>query len=135
MNKEFKDMTDKLIKAYKTKVKSVENGNVIIAKHTLEEKTKGGIIITESAKALENRRSGFGRVIALARNIKPLNEDGSMTGDMIAEVGDYVMFVHESVYKPSKALLTPLLGVDYPEDMLWITVDKDIISVFEFEVK
>lgn len=130
VTKEFEQATDKLIAAFKKKIKNVENGNLFIAKHVMEEKTKGGIIITEKSKELENRRSGYGRVLAKARNIKTLDSEGQMTGDADVEVGDYVIFTHEAVYKPPHGVLVNRLGIVYPEDMIWVITDRDIITVF-----
>ena len=130
ITKEFTELTDKLIKLWDEKVKSTENGNIIVAKPTMEEKTKGGLYLSDGAKALSEKLTGFGRVIAVARNIIP-TKDGELTGDADVKVGDYILFVHEAVYKPPRQALQQLLGIEYTENLLWTTTDKEIIAVFK----
>lgn len=126
------DQTDKLIKAIEGKVKAVENGNILIAKPSLEEKTKGGLYVSSGHKDLQEKLAGFGRVVGMARNIQPY-DDGKMTGDVDCEIGDFALWVHEACYKPPRHYLQQILGMEYPENMLWVITDKEIIAIFKNE--
>lgn len=133
ISKVFKEQTDQMIEAIKNKVKAVENGNILVAKPSLEEKTAGGLYVSSGHKELQEKLAGFGRIVGMARNILAY-DDGKITGDVDCEVGDYVLFVHEATYKPPRIILQKIFGIEYPENFLWATTDKEIIAVFKPEI-
>lgn len=119
-----------MIEAIKLKVKAVENGNILIAKPSFEEKTAGGLYVSSGHKELQEKLAGFGRIVGMARNILPF-DDGKITGDVDCEIGDYVLFVHEATYKPPRIILQKIVQFDYPENFLWSITDKEVICVFK----
>lgn len=122
VTKEFVQLTNKLIKGIKEHKITVGNGNVLIAKPPVEEKTRGGIVIADMARELEQKRMGFGKVIAIPTNLDPDN------GDIDIKPGDYVWFVFVSDNPIHYKSIGQITGVDIPKETLFYTGDNEIIA-------
>lgn len=114
---EFIEETDKLIALIAERSIRCENGNLLVAKIRAEEKTAGGIILTDDTKKIEEYHNGFARILALP----PLAE-----GDAQLRVGDFVMFSHEARYKPHYKSLSEVFGQAIPENFLFTVPDNEI---------
>lgn len=122
VSKEFVELSDKLIIGFQEKRILVGNGNVIIAKPTAEEKTKGGIVIADITRELDQKRMGFGRVIAIPQNLDPAN------GDIDIKPGDYIWFVFVSDSPIHYKSIGEIVGVTIPKETVFFTGDNEIIA-------
>lgn len=126
------ELSDRMIEAVAKNTRAVENGNILVCKPAFEEKTASGLYISQGHRDLKEKLAGIGRVVGLARNILPY-DDGKMTGDIDVDVGDFILFVHEAVYKPPRDWLQKIYGFEWPENFLWTTTDKEVLLVFKKE--
>lgn len=127
INKDFINMTNDLIKQIADKKITFGNGNVLIAKPPVEEKSKGGIIIAEEARELENKRAGFAKVIALPNN---MDIEG---GDIPVKVGDYVWFVFVADSPIYYKALSEITEIKIPAETLFFTGDAQLIATVSRE--
>lgn len=128
VNKEFIELTNKLISGIKEKGITVGNGNVLIAKPQVEEKTRGGIVIADMARELEQKRMGFGKVISIPTNLDPDN------GDLDIKPGDYIWFVFVSDSPIHYKSISQITGVDIPKETLFYTGDNEIIAKIDGQI-
>lgn len=122
VSKEFVELTDKLIKAYKKLNIQVGNGNLIIAKPPVEEKTRGGIIVADVARELESKRAGFAKIIAIPNNLDPDN------GDLPLKPGDYIWFTYVADNPLYVKALSALSGITIPPETVYFTGDNEVIQ-------
>lgn len=123
---EFIQISDKLIELAKLRQITMENGNVLIAKPQIEKKTSGGLFIPEETAEREAYATGFGRVIALPRNLRPIGDDGQPR-DADLRIGDYVLYSHASHYRPLLPAVRLLTGVnDFPDHFVYTITDPEI---------
>lgn len=122
VSKEFIELSDKLIKAYKKLDIQVGNGNLIIAKPPVEEKTRGGIIVADMARELESKRAGFAKIIAIPNNLDPDN------GDLPLKPGDYVWFTYVADNPLYVKALSALSGITIPPETIYFTGDNEVIQ-------
>lgn len=122
VSKEFVELSEKLIKAYADLKIEVGNGNVIIAKPPVEEKTRGGIIVADMARELESKRAGFAKVIAIPNNLEPDN------GDIGIKPGDYIWFTYVADNPLYVKALSNLTGITIPPETVYFTGDNEIIQ-------
>ena len=127
INKDFIKMSEKLIKEIADKKITFGNGNVLIAKPPAQEQTRGGIIIAEEARELENKRAGFAKVIALPNN---LDVEG---GDIPVKVGDYVWFTFVADNPIYYKALAELADISIPKETLFYTSDSELIAAVSKE--
>ena len=134
VTKDFITITDKLIDLVKLRNIVLENGNVLVAKPQVEEKTEGGIYISNETKEKEQYTTGFGRIIAIPRNLRPSNKDGEpMDADI--RVGDYVIYSHATHYRPTLTGLRVVLGVsDFPDHFLYVVSDPEILMTVKKDI-
>jgi co-chaperonin GroES (HSP10) len=117
LNPDFVKETDKLIAAVIERGIQCENGNVMVAKVRAEQKTSGGIILTDDTIKSEEYFNGFARILALP----PLGE-----GDPSLRVGDYVMFSYEARHKPHFKSLSEIFGFPVQENFVFLVPDNEI---------
>lgn len=122
VSKEFVELSDKLIKAYKKLGIQVGNGNLIIAKPPVEEKTRGGIIVADMARELESKRAGFAKIIAIPNNLDPDN------GDLPLKPGDYVWYTYVADNPLYVKALSNLTGITIPPETVYFTGDNEVIQ-------
>lgn len=127
VNKEFIKVTDALIKKIKERKITFGNGNVLIAKPPVEEKSKGGIIIAEESREAESKKAGFAKVIAIPNNLDPQG------GDIPVKPGDYVWFTYVADQPIYYKALSELSGVTIPKETLFYTSDNELIAVISKE--
>lgn len=127
ITKEFIELTDKIIKGLHFTGSIVGNGNLLIAKPPVEDKTKGGLFVPEMAKELEQKKRGFGRVLAIPNNLRP--EDG----DLPLEPGDYVFYTWTAENPVNREMLGNIIDVKIPPEMLAHTLDAEVILMLKAE--
>jgi len=128
ITKEFVELTDKLIASLKSNESITGNGNILLAKPPVEDKSKGGLFIPEVAKELEAKKRGFGRVLSIPKNLRP--EDG----DLPLEPGDYVFYTWTAENPVNREQLGTVLDVKIPPEMLSHTQDAEVILMFKGNV-
>lgn len=132
ISKEFVELTDRLIEKVKAQGIETGNGNVLLCKPGVEEKTKGGIIVADAAYGSDSKynqkKRNFARILAVPSNLAPDE------GDMNLKVGDYVFYTYTA-----EAALNPLaLDFIYGEKLnhqddgkhpfVCITQDREIVQ-------
>jgi co-chaperonin GroES (HSP10) len=127
-------ITNKLIELVESRKIRMENGNVLIAKPEIEETTAGGLVIPSAALEREKYATGFGRVISLPRNLRPVGADGfALDADL--KVGDYILYSHSTHYRPLPAAVRLMLGVaDFPDHFIYIVTDPEVMSTVPKEI-
>lgn len=120
VTKEFVKLTDKIIAGLK-ELTITGNGNVLIAKPPVEERTQGGLYISDGERELEHKKRGFGRVLSIPVNLNP------EAGDLDLRPGDYVFYTWTAENPVNREQLGALLGVSIPKEMLAHTQDAEII--------
>lgn len=122
ISKEFVDLTNSLISRIKETGLEFGNGNVLLAKPMLQEKTSGGIILADDYRTLEQKRAGFAKVIAIPNNLDPQG------GDLDIKPGDYVFFTYVADNPIYYNALGNILGVTIPKETVFYTSDAEIIA-------
>lgn len=133
ITRDFIEFTDKLTKALEDKKVVFGNGNVLLAKLPVETKTSGGLHLPDEVREDENKRRGFGRVIAIPNNLDTRPD----SGDIPIKPGDFIWFVHVAENPVYYAALSVLTGVSIPKETVFYTGDNEIIakvSSDQFEV-
>jgi co-chaperonin GroES (HSP10) len=118
VNKEFIEETDKIIQKIRERQIYLENGNVLVAKVKVEQKTAGGLILSEESTKTDNYQNGFGRILALP----PMQE-----GDAGLKVGDFIFHSHEARYKIFDRAIRECLDYLVEKDLIYSVQDSDVI--------
>lgn len=127
ITKDFKDLTDKIIKGLEEKKFLTGNGNVLIAKPPVEEK-RGSILLPEMVRELEAKKKGFGRILSVPINLSP------DTGDLPLKAGDYAFYTYVAESPVNRLQLGEIIGVSIPEEMLTHTQDAEVILLVGAEM-
>lgn len=123
INKNFIEDSNKITAQVKARGIKFEHGNVLVAKVKMDRVTSGGIVIADDYAEREEFKQGFARIIALPSDYEgPLKE------------GQYVMFTHESRYKPYVTALREILGLQVIDDFLYVVQDNNVILTVAAEV-
>lgn len=118
INEEFMKETDKIIARIKERGLRAENGNVLVAKVKVEQKTAGGLILSEDSTKIDNFHNGFARILALP----PMTED-----DAPLKIGDFVFHSHEARYKIFDKAIREALDYIVEKDLIYSVQDSEII--------
>lgn len=118
INEEFMKETDKLIARIKERGLKAENGNLIVAKVKVEQKTAGGLILTEDSTRVDNTHNGFARILALPPMVD---------GDADLKVGDFVFFPHDNRYKIFDGAFRTALNYMVEKDLVYSVQDSEVI--------
>lgn len=87
-----------------------------------QEKSKGGIILTEAVREQETAWQTEGEVMALG-NTAFVRKDGFCNGDPWCKIGDIVTFSRYGAVRTKTE--------DTDDFELWILMDKDILAIKE----
>lgn len=123
INKNFITDTDQIIEACQQQQLQFLHGNILIAKVKTDRITPGGIVLTDKTQHLEDYNSGFARIIAL---------DSDYEGPLM--VGDYILFPHDSRYKPKIESLREILKLEVIDDFLYTIQDNNVMIQIKKEV-
>lgn len=138
IDKEFIELTDRLIKKIEESGIQTGNGNVLLCKPGVSEKTKGGIVLADTMYSSDSKynqkRRNFARIIAIPGNLAPDQ------GDMDLQVGDYVFYTYtaETPLNPMALDFIYDEPLNYEDDgkhpFLTTTQDAEIIQTIPQKV-
>lgn len=122
------DLSDKIIEALKDKKFVFGNGNVLLFKPPIENKTSGGIFKPDMATELENKQRNFARILTIPKNLDP------DSGDLNLKIGDYCFYTFVAENPIHRESLQNILGVDLPKETICFTTDAEIVCTIPAEV-
>lgn len=122
ITKEFTELTNMLIQRINEKEVTLGNGNVLLAKPQVQEKTAGGLFLADEFREHEHKKAGFAKVLAIPSNLSPAD------GDIDIKPGDYVFFTYVADNPIYYAALGQILNVNIPKETVFYTSDAEIIA-------
>lgn len=124
---EFIEFSDKVIARFAELGFDAGNGNVVIIKPGVAQKTAGGIYRPDMEQELDKKKQNFARIASIPNNLDPSQ------GDMDLKVGNYCFynFVAENPLHPD--VLSSMLGFTVnsrgnEDPFITYTQDREIVG-------